>query len=147
MIKKLTVLLFAALLLVLCDVPGNAQHFVASTEIERNVAGFHYGVSLNLETKRKFSIGGFYQCGIRQFEDQVTTVRPFYALQLQLPLLNSDKVAILLSTKTGFVNNQFLVFVPAIITTVQLSPLLGLSFGSGFRMQHASMIARINLTI
>lgn len=139
--------ILAATVILLCYQPIKAQHLVAATEIEKNVAGLHYGASLSIESKKKFSIGGFYQCGIRQFEGTVTPTRIFYALQLQFPLLTCDKIAVLVNTKTGFVNNDFLVFVPAIITNIQLSPTLGVAIGSGVRMQNASLIGKIYLTL
>lgn len=139
--------ILAAAVIMICHHQVNAQHLVASSEIEKNVAGLHYGASLSLESKKKFSVGGFYQCGIRQEEGDVKPTRTFYALQLQFPLFTCDKIAILLNTKTGFVNDDFLVFVPAIITNIQLSPALGVSIGSGFRMQNASLIGRLYLTL
>lgn len=144
--KTLT-LLSAVTIVMLSGFRGHAQHLVASTEVEKTVAGLHYGASLSIEFKRKISIGGFYQCGLQQFEGKVTPVRTFYALQIQFPLFTCDKVAVLANTRTGFVNDQFFVIVPALVTTVQVSPLLSVSFGSGLRMQNASLLAKINLTL
>ncbi|HEY0743934.1 MAG TPA: hypothetical protein VGD40_20855 [Chryseosolibacter sp.] len=139
--------ILAFAVIVLCHHRGNAQHLIVSSEIEKNVAGLHYGASLSIESKKKFSVGGFYQCGIRQVEGNVKPTRTFYALQLQFPLLTCDKIAILLNTKTGFVNDDYFLFVPAIMTNIQLSPALGVSIGSGLRMQNASLIGRLYLTL
>jgi hypothetical protein len=145
-IKFLTQIL-AGVLIVLCHQLGYGQHLIASTEIEKNVAGLHYGASLSIESKKKFSVGGFYQCGINQFEGNVKPTRTFYALQLQFPLLTCDKVTILLNSKTGFANDDYFVFVPSIITDIKLSPAVGVSIGSGIRMQNASLIGRLYLTL
>lgn len=145
--SKLLIRILGATVMCLCYQRGNAQHLVASSEIEKNVAGLHYGASLSIESKKKFSVGGFYQCGIMQLEGNVKPTRTFYALQLQLPLFTCDKMGILLNTRTGFVNEDYFVFVPAIITNIQLSRALGIAIGSGLRMQNASFIGRIYLTL
>lgn len=145
--SKLVLEIVATAVMVLCHQFANAQHLIASSEIEKNVAGLHYGASLSIESKKKFSVGGFYQCGIKQLEGNVKPTRTFYALQLQFPLVTCAKVAILLNTRTGFVNDDYFVFVPAILTNIQLSPAFGLSIGSGLRMQNASLIGRLYLTL
>ncbi len=145
--SKFVSYILATAVIVLCYQRSNGQHLIASSEIEKNVAGLHYGASLSIETKKKFSAGGFYQCGITQLEGNVRPTRTFYALQLQFPLLTCDKIGIMLNTKTGFVNDHYLVFVPAVITNIQLSPGLGVSIGSGIRMQNASLIGRLYLTL
>ena len=139
--------ILAAAAVVLCHQRGNAQHLVATSEIEKNVAGLHYGASLSIELKKKFSVGGFYQFGMRKVEGNVERTRVFYALQLQFPLMTCDKIAVLLNTKTGFVNGNYLMFVPAIITNIQLSRAVGVSIGSGLRMQNPSLIGRLSLTL
>ena len=143
--KFLPYILAAAVMV--CYHRSYAQHLIASTEIEKNVAGLHYGASLSVESKKKFSIGGFYQFGIRQLEGNVTPTRTFYALQLQFPLFTCDKIALMVNTKTCIENNDYHVLATAIITNIQVLPALGVSIGSGLRMQNASVIARIYLTL
>jgi hypothetical protein len=147
MIIKNSVPLLIAATLVLCNLSTNAQHMVASTEVEKNVAGIHYGASVSFENRKKFSLGAFYQCGISKVVADVTPVRPYYGLQAQLPLVTCEKMDVLLDARTGFVNKDFLVFVPALVTRVQLTRLLSFSIGSGFRMQNASVTGKINLTL
>ncbi|HEY0653011.1 MAG TPA: hypothetical protein VGD65_07780 [Chryseosolibacter sp.] len=139
--------LLAIAAILLCHQRAKGQHLIVASEIEKNVAGLHYGASLSIESKKKFSVGGYYQCGIKRSEGGLEPARVFYALQMQFPLMTCDKLAILLNTRTGFVNDDYLVFVPAIITNVQLLPALGVSIGSGLRMQNASLIGRIYLTL
>ena len=139
--------LFAVMFISFQTLSAKAQHLVASTEIEKNVAGLEYRGCLSLEGRRRFSIGTFYQFGLQQSNIETKRARPYYGLQVQFPIVASEKIFIAGNMRAGFVNKDFLLFVPSIITTVRLSSVLSLSFGSGLRMQNAAFTGGLNLTI
>jgi hypothetical protein len=124
-----------------------AQQIILSTEIEKNIAGINYGTSMVLSSRKNVSFGGFYQFALQRTGSEIKKSRPFYGLQLQLPLAARGRMSICGSARAGFVNENFFVFVPAVVTTVRLSDHISFSVGAGMRMQNPTLSGKLHLTI
>jgi hypothetical protein len=124
-----------------------AQHVTLSTEIERNVAGMNYGGSVALANRRNFSVGGFYQFAIQGTGSEIRQSRKCYGLQFQLPLVSHNRISLSFNARTGLINKNFLVFVPALVSTLTLSSHLSLSIGTAMRMQNPAFTGKVNITL
>jgi hypothetical protein len=124
-----------------------AQDVTVSTEVERNVAGMNYGGSIAWANRKQFSVGGFYQFAMQGTGTELRQLRKCYGLQFQLPLLTHRRIALFFNTRTGVINKNFLVFVPALVTTVSISSRLSLSIGTAMRMQNVALTGKVNITI
>jgi hypothetical protein len=124
-----------------------AQHLTISTEVERNVAGMNYGGSIALVNRKNFSVGGFYQFAIQGTPEEIRQSRQCYGLQFQLPLVSHDRISLAFNARSGLINKNFLVFIPAVVATLTLSSHLSLSIGTAMRMQNPALTGKLNITI
>jgi hypothetical protein len=150
MISKITFtkwLVVFALLISVQISSVKAQQVTLSTEVERNVAGMNYGGAIAFANKRHFSVGGFYQFAIQGTGAELRQSRKCYGLQLQLPLVSRGRISLGLNARSGLINKNFLVFIPALVTTLTLSSQFSLSIGTAVRMQNPALTGKVNITL
>ena|SRR5688572_10638585 len=121
----------------------SGQHIVTSLGVERTVGGNQYGASMIYEGKKNWAIGSFFQAGIGKTDDETSLKNPFYGMVLQFPIAKSQKISVVGTIRTGFINNNFFAMAPALETRIKLGRNTGLIFAAGFRMGYPAMSARL----
>jgi hypothetical protein len=142
--KKLILLLIEVTFFV---VAANAQHLSLVPTVEKTVAGNQYGSMLVFQTKRLWSIGGFYQASLTRTSEGVQTTNPFYGVSISAPLVRSGKLNLFANGRVGVVNQDFLVVVPGLETEVRITRSISVSGLMSVRMSYPSAAARISIKI
>ncbi|MBS1509010.1 MAG: hypothetical protein JSS79_20400 [Bacteroidetes bacterium] len=128
-------------------VVANAQHISLVPTVEKTVAGNQYGSLLVFQTKRLWSIGGFYQSSVTRTSEGIQTSNPFYGVSISAPLVRSGKINLLANGRVGVVNEDFLVVVPGLETEVKISRSISVSSLMSIRMSYPSAALRIAIKI
>ena len=128
-------------------VVANAQHISIMPTVEKTVAGNQYGTLLVLQTKKLWSIGGFYQASFTRTAEGVQATNPFYGVSISAPLVRSGKLNLFANGRVGVVNHDFLVVVPGLETEVRITRLISVSALMSVRMSYPSAAARIAIKI
>lgn len=141
-----------AILIILSTVlylSAGAQNMVLQSGAEKTVAGIQLYTSASAESKTLWALGMFYQAGVGRYgpEQNASIAKPFYGILLQVPLIRSERIALLANLRSGFVDEKFFIITPSLETRIKLSARTGLSVGSGFRMGQPSLQAKAFIKI
>lgn len=128
-------------------VVANAQRLSLVPTVEKTVAGNQYGTLLVFQTKRLWSMGGFYQASFARNGEGVLSSNPFYGVSLSAPLVRSGKVNMLANGRVGVVNEAFLVVVPGLETEVRINRFISVSSLMSVRMSYPSAAIRVAIKI
>jgi N-acetylneuraminic acid mutarotase len=142
--KKLLTILFEVLFFV---VAANAQRVSLVPTVEKTVAGNQYGALLMFQTKKLWSVGGFYQASLTRTGEGVQTSNPFYGISVNAPLVRAGKMNLYANGRFGVVNQNFLVIVPGLETEVRVSRWISVSALMSMRMSYPSAAARISIKL
>ncbi len=137
-------------LIILVAAKANAQDIVATTGIEKTVAGSETFFSLSYENKAKWSLGGFYQTKINlPIAENNTTDSDikWMGAVLNIPLIHTEKIDLFLKLRGGMVNDSFIVLSPAIETKVNITQRFGFGVWSGYRQGYPSFAANVHFKI
>ncbi len=122
---------------------GRSQGIQAETYVQLSAIGTQPGVALRWVNEKGWGLGGFYQSNKAfDFEGRLSN-RSFSGLDLIIPVLSCEKLALSGSLKAGFVNNQFLVLTPEIITQVTIARSWALALGAGYRVGQPAVSAKL----
>lgn len=142
--KKIILLLIEVTFFV---VAVNAQQLSLVPTVEKTVAGNQYGSLLVFQTKRLWSVGGFYQTSLTRTSEGIQTSNPFYGVSISAPLVRSGKINLLANGRVGVVNEDFVVVVPGLETEVKITRFIGVSALMSMRMSYPSAALRIAIKI
>ena len=128
------------------NLPMNAQHLVVGATSELNVAGPQFGGTIAFEFKGLSSIGIFYQTELKKNSETLKS-NTLSGVLLQVPLVKSEKLALLAKARLGLSNNHFLVAIPGLETRVGITERIGIALEMGMRMNYPSISGKIYTTI
>jgi hypothetical protein len=125
---------------------GIAQDLLLGVHSEVTVAGAQHGGLLSIESKKKFALGVLYQqeFRVRPEQEHINTLR---AVQLQAPIVRSEKLSLLGNIRVGQANQKFLVVIPGVETRWSITKNSGISLGMSLRMGYPSISGRIYTTL
>ena len=118
----------------------DAQNLEVGVNAEKTVAGLSTGASLNWRFKNAFAIGAFAQVGHRAQELGVIDNR-LYGMTLSVPLAKSQNMTFAFNLRSGVMNKQFVVIIPAVETSINLGKRAALLLGTSIRMRNVAAYA------
>lgn len=143
---KLLLICLITLLLLIANTT-QAQVLEASVTVEQNIMGFQKGIAINAAVFKNIRLGYFYQATERlSFENDANNY-PFHGLSASLPIKRCEGLAVWGGLKSGFVNGNYLIVTPEIVTSFQLSKIFGLGLSMSYRAGHPALGSRITLTL
>jgi hypothetical protein len=124
---------------------ATAQHVLVQGGVEKTVSGLEYSASLSYETKRLWGAGSFYQTGLsrQNTEGELKQKNIFYGVQLQAPVVKSERISFLFNMRAGFVNRNFFALVPSVETRIRVNNKMSFSLGTGFRMAYPALSGKL----
>lgn len=137
LIVKVLPIIFFILIVVMSS---NAQGLKFSTYVEQTIATPKLGYSLGVVMPGyagDFEVGGFFQKSAlneRTERTKKTIEQQFYGMYMSVSFIQSDKINVNFSFRTGLVNSHILVITPSLFTDIMLTDLIGV--GAGIRLRN-----------
>lgn len=142
---KLIAVIFLSVLLLITT--AQSQSLRLAPVIEKTVAGTQYGSLLQFQTKKKWSLGAFYQTSILKQSEGFQLSDSFYGLTVNAPLSKSSKLNFYFNLRGGVVNQIFVVVAPGLETEMQLTKSISVSALMSIRMSYPSAGVKIYIKI
>lgn len=124
-----------------------AQNVLVTSTSEWTVSGIEVGGSVGFQSKKLWSFGGFFQRGIAKNSEENTQVESFAGIYGNVPIAKSERVNFFFSSRLGFVDKDFFVFVPGVETRVNITKRLGVNMGMGVRKSYPALNGKISLAL
>lgn len=125
----------------------SGQETQLQTYYTNTVIGHQYGYGFRYMNSKAYGMGIFYQSTINWDQSEGRSSYPFWGLELILPLKKCGGLQFSLTPKIGYVNNQFLVFVPEVETTLRIKKWISVGVITGIRARKASNGIKLSIHI
>lgn len=145
--KSLLILLLTILFF---DLSG--QDLSISAGFEKTVVGTELHLSSGYVTKKNWSLGAFHQMKIANtvmadLNNNAKSGMGWYGLYINAPLANTKKINVFFQLRAGISENRFIVVVPSIETSINLSKVISVSVGSSFRYSYPGFSVKTNIRL
>lgn len=117
---------------------SSAQTTSIQAFAQQTVMGFQKGYGLRYQTARGLGIGILFQSNGKLSAESVGNNYPFYGTEAIIPLAKCTTIQFLFTPKVGFVNRNFLVFIPEVETEINVNKLLSIGITTGIRARKSS---------
>lgn len=139
MMKKLFVILWFVSLAFLV----NGQTLSLETFVQESAIGMQKGYSIHYVNRKGWALGTVFQSTDGFTTESNGTNYPFYGIEARLPIQNCGRLRLQFAPKLGFVNRDFLVFLPELQTEYLVTNSLGLGMGAGIRVREAAVSFKV----
>lgn len=139
-INLASTVLVAILLTTFLNTTSKAQNLEIAVNAEKTISGLSTGGSLNWRFKNAFAIGAFAQVGHRAQELGVIENR-LYGMTLSVPIAKSPNMTFAFNLRSGVMNKQFIVVIPAVETSISLGKRAAILLGTSIRMRNVAAYA------
>jgi hypothetical protein len=140
-------ILFLIMVLMAGSTTLYSQHVIISTGSEWTVGGFEAVVMSGYQTSGKWCYGLFYQKTFRSTVDATANKDVISGGYVQVPIVRCEKIDFLLTQRIGFINRNYLIYIPGLETRLRLSNRLSFSTGLAIRKTYPSLSGKITIEI
>ena len=137
--KKLIAVILASWFLSSID----AQTLSLETFVEESRIGMQKGYAIHYMNKAGWGIGTVFQSSKAFTTESNSDAYPFVGIEARVPIQYCNRLRLQFTPSIGFVNRNFLVFLPELQTEYLITDALGIGLGTGIRVREAAISFKV----
>lgn len=120
-----------------------AQGLSMEAFIQKSLIGLQKGYGLYYLNKKGWGLGTIFQSTDGISMERNANNYPLIAIEGRIPIQNGERLRLQFAPRFGFVNHDFLVFIPEFQTDYEITKTIGIGLGAGIRVREASLSYKI----